>query len=200
MACYALRIHKDGLTDDGVDRLRKWCDSCGGSYLVVIETEANRPHFQGYVHSEIKLQTLRVRLKTAFPECVGNNGYSLKTLRKDIESYRRYLLKGTKLSKPEVVMHYGIDLSPEFIESEWKKFWIVRDQIDAHATDVQKAVAHFRSFENVSQADVVEWFLARVVGVKGVNEYKIRNDSISVLAALYSDYRSSVVSRIIGGL
>lgn len=117
---YALRIHE--LADDSRRRVVALCESSGGSYVVARETDATRTHFQGWVRTDVKPQAFRARIKKAFPECVGNKGYSCATVR-DFESYSRYILKGTKHAFAEVVCYSGLQVTEEYLASEHRAYW-----------------------------------------------------------------------------
>lgn len=63
---------------------------------------AERPHYHVYIESDLKNQALRKRIKTAFPECVGNKGYSIKELDEQrLDEHLRYLCRD---EEPGVVM------------------------------------------------------------------------------------------------
>lgn len=117
---YTVRIHE--LADDSRHRVIAFCESSGGSYVVARETDASRTHFQGWVRTDIKDQAFRARLKKAFPECVGNKGYSLGKVR-DFEAYGRYILKGTKEDVADVVCYSGLEITPEYLANEHRAYW-----------------------------------------------------------------------------
>lgn len=116
---YAVRFH---LGDDARDRVIALCERTGGSYVIARETDASRPHYQGWIRTDIKEGTLRPRIKKAFPECVGNKGYSLGKVR-DFESYSRYVLKGTKEEVADVVCYCGLQITPEYLANEHRAYW-----------------------------------------------------------------------------
>lgn len=117
---YAIRVHELDITS--ASRVRSFCESTGGSYVVARETDASRVHYQGWIRCDIKSQALRARLKKAFPECVGNKGYSLTAV-KDFEKYSRYILKGTPEELAVVIAYYGIELNEETLASEHRAYW-----------------------------------------------------------------------------
>lgn len=117
---YALRIHE--LADDCRRRVIALCESTGGSYVVAREADAARPHFQGWIRTDIKDKALRSRVKKAFPECIGNKGYSLGKVR-DLEAYSRYVLKGTREEIADIVAAYGLEITPEYLANEHRAYW-----------------------------------------------------------------------------
>lgn len=117
---YALRVHE--LADDFARRVTSFVQDAGGSYVVARETDANRVHFQGWLRSDIKPQALRARFKKAFPECVGNKGYSICAV-KDFEAYSRYILKGTKETMADVVCYQGLEVTEQFLMNEHRAYW-----------------------------------------------------------------------------
>lgn len=117
---YTVRIHE--LADDTRRRLCDFLKSLDGSYVFARETDAARVHYQGWIRCDIKHQALRVRLKKAFPECVGNRAYSVGVV-KDFQAYSRYILKGTREEMADVVSFYGIELDQEMLQNEHRVYW-----------------------------------------------------------------------------
>jgi hypothetical protein len=122
---YAVRIH---VVDDEVtgSAVADFCGALDGAYLMVQETEgcleATRTHFQGWVFSGLAIGTIRARLKTKFPQCIGNKGYSLKPV-DDPAKYIPYCLKGTRRDPPLVVCLYGPTYTDAWVHDNWKVFW-----------------------------------------------------------------------------
>lgn len=123
---YTIRIHE--LADDTRSRLisffeglhQQYDHQC--SYAISRETDATRTHFQGWLRCGIKHQALRVRIKKAFPECVGNRAYSVGIV-KDFEKYSRYILKGTREEVADVVTYHGIEINEQVIANEHRIYW-----------------------------------------------------------------------------
>lgn len=117
---WTVRIHEvDGVTRDHVTSFFSRMD---GAYLVVREADASRPHYQGWAISRLKEVTLRLRIKTAFPDLVGNKGYSLVACREP-EKYMKYVLKGTRESPPDVVCVSGVEYTEEWRSAQHDAFW-----------------------------------------------------------------------------
>lgn len=117
---HAVRVHEIG--DRALDRLTTLVRAIDGSYVFAKEVDATRVHYQGWIRCDVKPQALRVRLKKAFPECVGNKGYSLTAV-KDEDAYKRYILKGTKEEMAQVVCHCGIEITSEYLAAEHRAYW-----------------------------------------------------------------------------
>lgn len=119
---YHLRIHQvDGVNITSLaEFLLDWID---GPYLFAEETKANREHFHGIFLSNVKIQTLRVRIKRAFPGAVGNNGYSLKVARKPAE-LARYICKGaSKDEPPNIRFQNGHKFTSGWIGEQHELYW-----------------------------------------------------------------------------
>jgi len=123
---YTVRIHELG--DDTRARVCDFLKSIDGSYVFARETDAARVHYQGWIRSDIKHQALRVRLKKAFPECVGNRAYSVGVVR-DFQGYSRYILKGTREEMPDVVSFQGIEVNEEMIQNEHRAYWLSKSEV-----------------------------------------------------------------------
>lgn len=117
---YAIRIHE--LADDCRRRVIDFCESISGSYVLARETDAARVHYQGWIRTDWKSPRLRSRLKKAFPECIGNKGYSLSCVKNE-EAYARYTLKGTKETMADVVCYSGIKIDEEHLAKEHRIYW-----------------------------------------------------------------------------
>lgn len=122
---HAIRIHE--IDQETRGRLLRFVEGIGGSYVFARETEAARSHFQGWIRCDIKQQALRARLKKAFPECVGNRGYSISQV-KDHEAYSRYILKGTKETIADIVCYSGIEINADYLASEHRAYWSTHEK------------------------------------------------------------------------
>lgn len=121
---WAVRIHVDGMGDNGVDRLRELLRDVGSSdgYVFALETKANREHVQGWVRTELSQQTFRARIKRMFPGVVGNKGYSVRVVR-DFDAYSDYVLKGTPTDVATVVAHHCVQMSDEYLAAAHRRYW-----------------------------------------------------------------------------
>jgi hypothetical protein len=93
---YQVRIHSDSRRDDDV---KKWLDSRGEQWYCAYEKNANRAHYQMYLKSKYKEQSLRRYIKEEF-KLEGNRMYSISLLRKEVKDLVCYLMKeGDLVSK-----------------------------------------------------------------------------------------------------
>lgn len=116
---YKVRIHAahEGVTRDSV---REHFSHYDGAVLIVYETEANRPHYQGIVWFARTEMTLRNHVRSAFR--VSTSDYSIGKV-KDYEAYTRYLCKGPTKEQgvlPDVVLMQSIDID---VKKKHEQFW-----------------------------------------------------------------------------
>lgn len=126
---YALRID---WKDSDKDKLVEWLESNGcGSVLCVYEDhEGENPHVHLIIWSEKKLEALRKSFKRAFPEHVGNKGYSIKVCDDDTDAYMRYMCKGKdKNTLPRVVYRMGLDYTDDNIKRYHEQYWVNNDAL-----------------------------------------------------------------------
>lgn len=118
-----------------------------------ISEKTKKPHYQGWVEHSTDIQTFRLALKKAFPILAstkrgGDGSYSLALIKK--EDYKRYILKGTRESRPDIV---SMQLAPNEtidIAREYAEFWRVKDSIvekENKSHWVHDAVKHFEHYE-----------------------------------------------------
>lgn len=150
---YAVRIHE--LAADFRDRVSRFCESVDGSYVVAREVEAKRHHYQGWVRTSIQPQAFRVRVKKAFPECVGNRAYSVKAVR-NFESYSRYILKGTRETLADVVCYQGLEITPEFLADEHREYWSRAESNRSFVEEVHEWVVERRQTHVVDRRAIAE--------------------------------------------
>lgn len=173
---YAIRVHE--LADDFRDRIVGFVESTGGSYVVARETNANRIHYQGWVRCELKPQTFRVRLKKAFPECIGNKGYSVSAV-KDIEAYGRYVLKGTKEDYADVVCACGLEITEEYLAREHRAYWSKAEKPGKSnrsvVEEVHEWVMEKSKMHDITRRDIAKRICDTMAArKKGINTYYIR--------------------------
>lgn len=120
---WALRIHLDGMGDNGLDKLRELLRVVGSDgYVFALETDATRNHVQGWVRTELSQQAFRARIKRVYPGVVGNRGYSLSVI-KDFDAYSDYVLKGTPTDVATVVAHHCVQMSDEYLAAAHRRYW-----------------------------------------------------------------------------
>lgn len=87
-----MRIHADAVKQD---RLQEWLEENVERYYLAYEEQATRPHFQAYVKSRYKIDTLRRKLRADLG-VKGNKDFSLSLLKKEVKDLICYLLKEGK--------------------------------------------------------------------------------------------------------
>lgn len=86
---YQVRIHSDPRRDDDVTN---WVKSRAKHWYLAYEKNANRSHYQMYMKSKYKEQSLRRYIKEEL-NLVGNRQYSISLLRKEPKDLVCYLMK-----------------------------------------------------------------------------------------------------------
>lgn len=204
---FAIRIHDEclGTTVHGGDIVRKFLSSLDSSgYLVCRETEASRVHYQGWIRTDMKLQTLRVRIKKAFPDAVGNKGYSLRVVRDFLGSekgvgYRDYCLKGTRDALAEVVASHAIDVTPEMLQEGHDRYWKVcgAKRSASQGTLVERVLAWAKSVSDVSHRDIIQQTCTTIVDAgKPLMFHYVRGVVNSVLFKMSGDEQNRMVDYI----
>lgn len=87
-----MRIHADAVKQD---RLEEWLKDNVERYYLAYEEQATRPHYQAYVKSRYKIDTLRRKLRADL-DVKGNKDFSLSLLKKEVKDLICYLLKEGK--------------------------------------------------------------------------------------------------------
>lgn len=86
---YQVRIHSDPRRDDDV---KNWLKIRADAWYLAYEKNANRAHYQMYMKSKYKEQSLRRYIKEEL-KLVGNRQYSISKLRKEPKDLVCYLMK-----------------------------------------------------------------------------------------------------------
>lgn len=215
---YSLRLdERDGVSRD---RVIDFCRKGGyDEYIVVHELASvtGKPHFQGYVRTDVRPQAYQKRVINAFPELVARGGsgkrggYSAAPI-KDIDAYRRYIMKGTATAVPDVVIT-SIQLS---LDELWRESRKVEDKKAQRAacgddeTIFGRGIAHFRDVaanwdSGMSQDDkhreVCRWLLRDYVDrKKAPNDFLIRSYITGILNAVDEASFEFAVHRIVDKL
>lgn len=195
---YAVRVHE---VEGSRARVVELCEKTGGSYVICRETDASRTHFQGWIRCELKDQALRKRLKAAFPEAVGNKGYSLTAV-KDFEAYSRYVLKGTEKDIAEVVCHCGIDLSEDVLRREHKLYWDVHRKTAGKGNRaVVDEVVEWARAQAIPRHEMVDRVVERIAEVlvsrkKGCDVYRTTMYANNVLMLLDDSFKDSFCDEV----
>lgn len=200
---YAVRIHADELGDDCHGRVRRFFQGVDGSYVMACETEATRTHFQGWIKTITALGTLRARLKAAFPECVGNKGYSLGKCR-EFEAYQRYVCKGTITQPPRITCKCGMGITDEYISGMYAEYWRQNEKIVRNTSTLAAATADYarRLMEQgcvVSRRDLARFCCDAVIerNKPEINVFRIRNIVNRVMYEVDHDAREIILDEIV---
>lgn len=128
----------------------------GASVLLVKEKEGtDNQHYHAYV-SGLKKATLDTRIKKHFS---GNKLYSCKIVQNS-EIQKRYLLKGTEVTKPIVILN-SLNVN---VEEGWQRFWSDRSNYLIEKKEKK---------DKGSLVDVVSQRLLEQTGVS--QRYSVRN-------------------------
>lgn len=121
---YALRLDVFD-TDTFRKRVSDWLSASANAFLCVKELSNDNHHVHIIMDSVKSIKVLRSSLTRAFPECVGNKGYSLKVCDDDYDAYIRYICKGGSVDDPPVVwVKQGLRYSAADIADAHAKYWV----------------------------------------------------------------------------
>lgn len=153
---FAVRIHTDGMGDDGLEVFRKMLPTIkNDGYVFALENDAARQHVQGWIRTESEQQALRIRIKRAFPGIVGNKKYSIAKVR-DFEKYSEYVLKGTKSCLPHIVASHGLELGDAEVKEVHNRYWSRQKLVgSSQGSIVQEVYIWANSLEDVTREQVV---------------------------------------------
>lgn len=197
---HAVRVHD--LSDDTRTRLCSFAQAIPGSYVFARETDAARAHFQGWIRCDIKPQAMRVRLRKAFPECIGNKGYSLTQV-KDEEAYKRYILKGTREEIAHVVCYSGIQINEEFLAAEHRAYWSKAEKATRSNRPIVDEVEEWVKLQkwddiNYKEKDVAQRVCDVIVAKKkALNMFYARGVYNTVMYRASESFRDYVIAEII---
>lgn len=204
MPYYTFRVDElEGVTRS---RVKSFLDGgdCGTHCVVFeISEKTAKPHYQGWVHTDLGEQTWRSRIKKAFPECVSkrkgrsSGKYSTSPV-KDMETYMLYCMKGTAVDLPDIVsmqaavgeeidvaaMHRQYWSHPKHTSTSEKKYHVLEEAIQYFTSHMwRNGIDEYEKRELV-----VGWFMRRCVEKnKGINSFLIRSYSNTVIASLDPD-------------
>lgn len=191
---HAFRIHESERAT--TETIKKWIREQDGTILVVRETDATRAHFQGYIRSPIKINTLRARIKKEFGAC-GNASYSVSKV-KDTKLYLRYLLKGTKESAPDVLYSTGLEMTPEKMQELHTEYWTVsRETKKGSKSLVEEAFEFAEMTEGVTSLTLAQYLVSRCIQrKKPFDTFQLRRIKNVVMAARDERYKEMLVMDI----
>lgn len=205
---YTFRVDEvEGVTRETV---RKFLSDNVGRHCVCYEISdvTKKPHYQGYVYTDMSVQTMQNRIKAKWPSVKGvrrgrsTGHYSCAVVKKD--TYVGYILKGTCTELPDIVsMQLGVgeELDVESIHRDWWSRTATCAPKKVHI--VEEGVAVFNSYEWGSSHDdmyakrqaVAEWIVNKYEG-RGLNSFLIKNYINGILCVTDSEYKKQFVKQL----
>lgn len=176
-------------------------------HLVVHEISdvTKKPHYQGWLYTDLSNQSMQNRIKKAWPEVTStkrgrsSGHYSCAPVRKD--TYKEYCLKGTATELPDVVSMQLAPFEEIDIPDIHAKWWAAREADAPRLTIVQEGIAHF-NVQNMSgfynhdkRRRVAEWLVNRFAG-RGVNSYLLKNYINGILCVVDADYKEQYIAQL----
>jgi hypothetical protein len=132
MLRYALRLDVDV---NWTDRVSKWCSSNADGFIVAFEAAGDNLHIHAILDSPKSITQLRQALTRAFPERVGNKGYSLKVCDDNYDAYIRYICKGeSKEEGPQIWCRQGLLYTDDHIQRAHEMYWVNNESLVANAS------------------------------------------------------------------
>lgn len=160
---YALRADVD---ESFKRRISDWFSGAGNGYIVVYEVAGDNKHIHAILDSVKSIKQLRNSFTNAFPECVGNKGYSLKLCDDNYDAYIRYICKGTAADEEPIVWtKQGLKYTAEDILDAHEKYWVNNKALEENAKKRVKV-------EKESIVEQVEK-LAKKAGYKGYQRVEV---------------------------
>lgn len=170
-----------------------------GCHVVCFEIsdKTKKPHYQGWVRTDLSSQTFANRIKKRWPAvCSNQRGkstgkYSAAPVRK--ESYASYILKGTPTELPDIVSKQLPPFEVLDVESLHRKWW------SQHVSTAPKAVtiveegievfAHHVWHESQvhNRLEVAHWLSEKYKG-KGKNSFLFKNYINGILSEVNPSY------------
>lgn len=174
---YAIRMD---VIDSMRQRISDWLSANGNGFICVKEVSGDNHHVHIILDSVKAIKVLRSSLVRAFPECVGNKGYSLKVCDDDYDAYIRYICKGEPGVPPVVWCKQGLHYTAEHIESAHERYWVNNEALQENA----------RKRVKVEKENIVEQVekIAKKEGLKGYD----REGVAKVYIRLFRDARKGI--------
>ena len=164
------------------ERFVKWLTVIALGWIVAYEVSAgeNR-HVHAVFDSESDIKKVRNSFTRAFPECVGNKGYSLKLCDDDFAAYIRYICKGeSKDIPPTIWSRQGLDYTDDAITAAHQKYWVNNVAIQENA----------RKRKSVEKDNIVEQVekIAKKAGIKAHDRVEVAK----IYMRLFRDARKGI--------
>ena len=124
MASHVRLALRCNVSDDRKVDLVQWISKYDGYILVREEKEGNK-HCHAIIDTTKQCKAVRSDFVRAFPECVGNAGYSVKICDDDWAAYIRYICKGDGPDVPPVVWgRSGLLYTDQHIADAHAKYYV----------------------------------------------------------------------------
>lgn len=172
-----------------------------------ISDKTKKPHYQGWIRTDVTSQTMGNRIKAQWPAVVSNKRgkssgkYSSAPVRK--ESYQYYCLKGTPTELPDIVTRTNTldDFDVESIHRKWWSQYASTQPKNVHI--VEEGIEVFKSFEwscspddlAMKRLEVAKWLSIKYAG-KGKNSFLFKNYINGILTEVDESYNDQFCSQI----
>ena len=189
---YSIRMHKEFIDD--LSFLDKY--EC----FLVLETKANRDHYQGIISYDKKPASLRALFKKKNPRLLGNKAYSVVQCKEDIEKLKTYYCKGESSTVGPVVIKNTMSL--DNIDERHKLFYEVKlSREKQNRTSLYQRVFDGDTKHLTSSMLVVNHIMAYYMEhLKPINEFQIKALATTYMVRNYPEAYEIVSNRIIGSM
>lgn len=175
---YALRLDVD---INWQSRVSKWHSENADGFIVAFEAVGDNLHIHSIFDSHKSIKVLRQSLTRAFPERVGNKGYSMKKCDDNYEAYIRYICKGEdSKNPPQIWCKQGLLYGQDAIDMAHGMYWVNNESLKENAAKRAKV-------EKESIVDQVEK-LAKQASLKSHDRIEISK----IYLRLFRDARKPI--------
>lgn len=205
---YTFRVDEvDGVTRDGIiSFLTKM--NCRHVVAYEISDVTKKPHYQGWVYSDLSIQSWQNKIKQQWPAVRGagrgrsSGHYSCAPVRKD--TYIGYCLKGTSTDLPDVVSMQLAPFETLDVPSIHRQWWSQQASTTPKKVHVvEEGIAVFRSHDwghlhddmCAKRAEVAEWIINKYEG-RGQNSFLIKNYINGILCVTDPDYKKQFINQL----
>lgn len=206
---YTFRVDElEGVTRDSVVT---WLTKNVGAHTVCreISDKTKKPHYQGWIWSDLSAQTLGNRIKSQWPNVKGTRGrstggYSCAPVRKD--TYELYVLKGTREAEPDIVSMQPRVGEVLDVSASWRQYWS-RDTsaVPKNMHIVDEAIEFYKAYTWSEDEDVyirrrhvAKWMYDKMVELKktSFDSYRTRGWLNAVCARTDPEFREVFVTQV----
>ena len=167
-----------------------------------------KPHYQGWVYTDLSTQTAQNRIKSQWPSVRGttrgrsSGRYSIAPVRKD--TYEAYCLKGTPTDLPDIVsmqLAHGEELDVAAIHRQWWSQQASTSPKQIHI--VEEGISIFQSYAwkcsdddfAAKRMEVATWLSNKYAG-RGKNSFLFKNYINGILSEVDEDYNKYFCQQI----